>query len=196
MFWLILAITVWGVIHSITASLGFKESLRRSFGDGFMRFYRLLYNVFSVISFAPILYLMLVLPDNDLYQAPPPWIYLKLAGQGLSALLLLFAVLQTDALSFAGLRQLFGEDKPGNLVTKGFYRFIRHPLYTFGLLFLWLTPKVSVNTFVVYASLTVYILGGAYFEERKLLREFGQKYEDYKSTTPMFIPFLKFGGNK
>jgi methanethiol S-methyltransferase len=196
MLWLILAIAAWGVVHSFTASLGFKNILHRSFGDGFMRWYRLLYNVFSVISFAPILYLMYVLPDRNLYQAPSPWSYLMLAGQGFSALLLVIAVLQTDALSFAGLRQLFEQEKPGKLVTKGFYRFIRHPLYTFGLLFLWLTPKVSVNTFIVYASFTVYILVGAYFEERKLLREFGQEYEDYKSTTPMLVPFLKFDGNK
>jgi methanethiol S-methyltransferase len=196
MFWLILGILVWGVVHSITASLGFKNFLHRSFGDGLMRFYRLLYNVFSIISFAPILYLIVVLSDRDLYQVPPPWSYLMLAGQALSALLLVIAILQTDALSFAGLRQLFEQEKPGKLVIKGFYRFIRHPLYTFGLLFLWLTPKASVNMFVVYVSLTGYILVGAYFEERKLLREFGQEYEDYKSTTPMFIPFLKFGGNK
>lgn len=196
MFWLILAILVWGVVHSITASLGFKDFLRRSFGDGFMRFYRLLYNVFSVVSFAPILYLMVALPDRDLYQAPPPWSYLMLAGQGLSALLLLAAVLQTDSLSFVGLRQLFEEEKPGKLVTRGFYRLVRHPLYTFGLLFLWLSPKVSLNSFIVYLSLTVYILIGAYFEERKLLREFGDEYKAYKSATPMLVPFLKFGGNK
>lgn len=196
MFWLILAILVWGIVHSVTASLGFKDFLRRSLGDGFMRFYRLLYNVFSVVSFAPILYLTVALPDRDLYQAPPPMSYLMLAGQGLSALLLLVAVLQTDSLSFVGVRQLFEEEKPGKLVTRGFYRLVRHPLYTFGLSFLWLSPRVSLNSFILYVSLTVYILAGAYFEERKLLREFGQEYEDYKSTTPMFVPFLKFGGNK
>lgn len=196
MFWLVFAIIVWGVIHSITASLGFKESLRRTFGDGFMRFYRFLYNVFSVVSFAPILYLMVALPTRGLYQVPSPWNYLMLAGQGLSALLLLLAVLQTDTLSFVGLRQLFEEEKPGKLETKGFYRFMRHPLYTFGLLFLWLSPGMTVNSFIVYLSLTVYILIGAYFEERKLLREFGQEYADYKAVTPMIIPRLPFGRNK
>jgi methanethiol S-methyltransferase len=196
LFWLILAILVWGVVHSITASLGFKDFLRRSIGDSFMRLYRLMYNVFSVVSFAPILYLMVALPDRSLYQTPPPWSYLMLAGQGLSALLLLVAVLQTDSLSFVGLRQLFEEEKPGELVTKGFYRLVRHPLYTFGLSFLWLSPKVSLNSFILYVSLTIYILVGAYFEERKLLREFGDEYKAYKSTTPMLVPFLKFGGNK
>jgi protein-S-isoprenylcysteine O-methyltransferase Ste14 len=104
--------------------------------------------------------------------------------------------LQTDTLSFVGLRQLFEDEKPGKLVTSGFYRVMRHPLYTFGLLFLWLSPNVSVNSFVLYLALTVYIFIGAYFEERKLMREFGQEYTDYKSVTPMIVPGLKFGGNK
>lgn len=195
MFWLVFAILVWGVVHSITASLGFKESLRRTFGVGFMKYYRLLYNVFSAVSFAPILYLMVALPTRGLYQIPSPWSYLMLAGQGLSALLLLLAVLQTDTLSFVGLRQLFEQEKPGKLIKSGFYRSMRHPLYTFSLLFLWLSPNMTVNSFIVYLSLTVYILVGAYFEERKLLREFGQEYADYKAVTPMIIPRL-FTGNK
>lgn len=195
MSWLILAILVWGVVHSLTASLGFKNFLRRTFGGGFMKYYRLLYNLFSALSFAPILYLMVALPTRDLYQIPSPWSYLMLAGQGLSALLLLIAVLQTDTLSFVGLRQLFEEEQPGRLVRSGFYGLVRHPLYTFGLLFLWLSPNMTVNSLIVYLSLTIYILIGAYFEERKLLREFGQEYADYKSVTPMIIPRF-FGGNK
>lgn len=119
-----------------------------------------------------------------------------LAGQGISALLLLIAVLQTDVFSFVGLRQLFEEEKPGKLVTSGLYRMVRHPLYTFSLAILWFSPTVSLNSFFVYVSLTVYILIGIYFEERKLLREFGQEYERYRSVTPMLIPFLKLGGNK
>ena len=86
--------------------------------------------------------------------------------------------------------------RKGDLVTGGLYRFVRHPLYTFSLLILWLSPSMTVNTFIVCAALTIYVLIGIIFEERKLLREFGQKYEDYKSVTPMLIPGLKLGGNK
>lgn len=196
MFWLIPAIVVWGVVHSIMASLGFKNSLRRVLGDGFMRFYRLLYNIFSVISFAPIFYLMTVLPNQNFYQVSAPWNSVMLVGQGLSVILLFIAFLQTDTLSFVGLRQLFEEENPGRLVKSGFYRVMRHPLYTFGLLILWLSPNMTVNSFIVYFALTIYIFVGAYFEERKLLREFGQEYADYQSVTPMIIPDLKFGGNK
>jgi protein-S-isoprenylcysteine O-methyltransferase Ste14 len=196
MFWLILAIVLWGIVHSIMASVGFKNLLQRTFGNGFMKFYRLLYNIFSAISFVPILYLMAVMPNRALYQVPAPWSYLMLAGQGLSVLLLFAAVLQTDTLAFVGLRQILTDEENGKLVTGGLYRFVRHPLYTFGLLILWLTPSMTINSLIFYISLTVYIFVGTYFEERKLLREFGQEYADYKTATPMLIPGVKFGGNK
>jgi protein-S-isoprenylcysteine O-methyltransferase Ste14 len=196
MFWLLLGIALWGILHSWFASLGLKNVLRGALGSGLMRFYRLVYNLFAGISFAPILYLMVALPDKALYRVPAPWSYLMLAGQVASAVLLLASVLQTDLLSFAGLRQLFEEEKQGSLVTGGLYRSIRHPLYTFSLLILWLSPSISVNSFIVYASLTVYVMIGIFFEERKLLREFGQEYAHYKSSTPMLIPGLKLGGNK
>ena len=196
MFWLILSIALWGSIHSLLASLSFKDLLRRTLGDKFMKSYRLLYNIFAVISIAPVLYLMAVLPDEALYQVPPPWSYLMLLGQGISVFLLFVAVLQTDVLSFAGLRQLIEEERTGKLVTHGLYRFVRHPLYTFSLLILWLSPKVTINSFIVYLALTLYVLVGAFFEERKLLREFGQEYANYRSVTPMLMPGLKLRGNK
>ncbi|MEW6241487.1 MAG: NnrU family protein [Chloroflexota bacterium] len=189
---IVLAVLVWGVIHSIMASLPFKNWLIGAFGKTLARGYRLFYNAFSLITFLPILWLVVILPDAPFYSVPAPWSYLMLAGQGLSALMLVVGVLQTDTLSFVGLRQLFEEEKPSPLVTHGLYRLVRHPLYTAGLLFLWLTPNVSLNSFTLYVSATIYILVGAYFEERKLLREFGQAYADYKAKTPMLIPGMKF----
>ena len=188
MFWLIFVIAVWGIVHSLLASLRFKDFLRRALGNGFMKFHRLLYNLFAVISIAPALYLMVSLANKTLYRVPSPWSYVMLTGQGVSVFLLFVAVLQTDVLSFTGLRQLVEEEKKSDLVTNGLYRFVRHPLYTFSLLILWLSPSLTVNSFVVYAALTVYILIGIIFEERKLLREFGQEYANYKSVTPMLIP--------
>jgi protein-S-isoprenylcysteine O-methyltransferase Ste14 len=40
-------------------------------------------------------------------------------------------------------------------------------------------------------GLTVYILIGALFEERKLLREFGEAYAEYRRRTPMLIPWFR-----
>jgi methanethiol S-methyltransferase len=188
MIWLLLSIALWGILHSLLASNEAKEFFRRILGDAFMRLYRLLYNLFAFFSFLPILYLMVVLPDTILYQVPAPFSLLMRLGQGGALILLIAAAFQTDLLSFAGLRQIFEEEKKGPLMTGGLYRYVRHPLYTFSLLILWLSPDMSLNSFLVYLALTVYILIGVIFEERKLLREFGEEYENYRSVTPMLIP--------
>ena len=114
-------------------------------------------------------------------------------GQLLAALMLIVAFLQTDSLSFVGLRQLFETEKFSQLVTRGLYRVVRHPLYTFGLLFIWLTPNVSQNSLTIYIGATIYTLVGAYFEERKLLRDFGDAYAEYRRITPMLIPGFVLG---
>ena len=188
MLLLVLAIAAWGAVHSWMASLGFKDALRRRLGDGASRVYRLVYNLFSVVSFAPILLLMRSLPDRVLYTVPSPWLYIMLAGQLAAVLCIIVALLQVDAVSFVGLRQLFEQEKPSMLVTSGFYRYIRHPLYLFGLLIIWLTPIMTFNLLIVYLSLTGYLILGAIFEERKLLREFGPAYAEYKARTPMILP--------
>jgi protein-S-isoprenylcysteine O-methyltransferase Ste14 len=55
---------------------------------------------------------------------------------------------------------------------------------------------MSLNSFVVYAALTLYVFVGIIFEERKLLREFGNDYANYRSATPMLIPGLNYLWNK
>jgi protein-S-isoprenylcysteine O-methyltransferase Ste14 len=184
---LLIALALWGVVHSILASNFAKNML------GGASFYRLGYNIFAAISFAPILYLMKTLPDQLVYQVSAPWSMFMFGGQIFAAIMLFVAFLQTDSLSFVGLRQLFETTGSSQLVTRGLYRIVRHPLYTFGLLFIWLTPTVSQNSLTVYIGATLYTLTGAYFEERKLLREFGDSYAEYKKKTPMLIPGLVFG---
>jgi protein-S-isoprenylcysteine O-methyltransferase Ste14 len=190
-FILLLALAIWGVVHSFLASHLAKDLLRLKMGS--MDFYRLAYNIFAAISFLPILYLMATLPNQLAYEIPSPWNLVMFGGQLLSAILLLIAFLQTDSLSFVGLRQLFEKEESGALVIHGLYRVVRHPLYTFSLLFIWLTPTVSQNSLTVYIGSTLYIFIGAYFEERKLLRDFGEAYANYKKSTPMLIPGLVLG---
>ena len=188
MIWLLLAVALWGIIHSLLASNEAKNFFRRTFGGGFMRLYRMLYNLFAVVSFLPILYLMVTLADRMLYEVPAPFNIVMRLGQGTALILLVVAVFQTDVLSFVGLRQILKEEKKGPLMTNGLYRHVRHPLYTFSLLLLWLSPSMSLNSFIVYLALTIYILIGIIFEERKLLREFGEEYANYRSVTPMLVP--------
>jgi len=118
-----------------------------------------------------------------------PWLYLSLTGQVFAVVFLIIGLLQTDTLSFVGLRQLIeGKEPAPKMVSHGLYRWVRHPLYTAGLLIIWLTPVISLNSLVVIILLTIYIFVGALFEERRLQREFGTEYLDYKFSTPMLIP--------
>lgn len=182
---ILLSLAIWGVVHSFLASQLAKDL----FNIG--RLYRLGYNLFAGVSFLPILYLSATLPDTPLYQIPAPWSYLLFTGQGLSAVLLLVSLLQTDTLSFIGLRQVFEEkETPSVLTTRGPYKWVRHPLYTFSLLFIWLSPSMSQNSLALYIGVTIYVFIGAYFEERKLLREFGEAYAEYKRKTSFIIPGL------
>lgn len=189
--YLILASALWGLVHSWLASHLFKDAARRALGESFMRWHRLLYNVFAVISVLPVLFLSMILPDQKFYSVPAPFSFALNLVQALAAFALLIGVLQTGAWNFAGLYALTGvEPKPDNLITGGLYRFVRHPLYSAGLLFIWFSPSMTVNRFVLYAAFTVYILIGAVFEERKLLKDFGEEYARYRAKTPMLIPGL------
>jgi protein-S-isoprenylcysteine O-methyltransferase Ste14 len=98
--------------------------------------------------------------------------------------------MQTGIGSFLGLSQLMGEKQEVSpqLVTSGLYRWVRHPLYTAGLVFIWFTPFMTQNLLALYAGFTLYLVVGASFEERKLLREFGETYIEYRKRTPMLIP--------
>jgi protein-S-isoprenylcysteine O-methyltransferase Ste14 len=47
---------------------------------------------------------------------------------------------------------------------------------------------MTVNRLVLLATFTLYILIGAWFEERKLLKDFGPAYAEYKTRVPMLFP--------
>ncbi|MEX2161133.1 MAG: isoprenylcysteine carboxylmethyltransferase family protein [Anaerolineales bacterium] len=189
------AFAAYSVLHSILASPGAKDWAQRSFGaEATRRGYRFFFNVVGVITLLPVLALVAWLPDTPLYSVPFALRPVFLVGQGLGVLLLAAALRMTDALDFAGLRQL----AEPQLVTGGVYRYMRHPLYTGSLLVLWLLPGMSVNWFALMLGITLYFIVGAHYEERKLERYFGKAYREYKARTPMFIPRprkIKEGGS-
>jgi len=169
-----------------------KTAIRRTFGPASDRYYRLAFNIFGAVSLIPALALALLLPDQRLYAVPFPWSLLLLAIQVLALLGLAAALLQTGARKFLGFQQLFEpQGGKGELVTAGLYRWVRHPLYVAGMIFLWATPLMTRNLFALYLGLTAYLIIGAKYEERKLLSEYGSSYSRYREQTPMFIPGLK-----
>lgn len=189
--YLIVASVLWGVVHSLLASHVAKDAIRRFSGPlAFDRLYRFSYNFFSLASLFPIAAILATFPDRSLYSIPSPWVYLTSVIQGLAIMLLIATLMQTDPFEFLGLAQLtqVGASSPPALVTDGWYAYVRHPLYLAILILFWLIPEMTVNRLTVIATLTLYLVLGAYFEERKLLRDFGAAYAEYRSRTPMLIP--------
>jgi protein-S-isoprenylcysteine O-methyltransferase Ste14 len=183
---------LWGLAHSVLASHGFKRLVRRWSGElAYTRLYRFSYNLFSFASLFPIAMMLLVYPDQQLYAIPEPWVYLTTLIQGLAAMALIAGVMQTGFWEFSGLAQLaptYPTSKTASLVTSGLYAYVRHPLYTAGLVFIWFSSEMTVNRLALWLVFSLYLVIGAFFEERKLLKDFGAAYAEYKSRTPMLIP--------
>jgi protein-S-isoprenylcysteine O-methyltransferase Ste14 len=179
------ASVLYALVHSLLATRFFKTWGRRHL-PAFDRWWRLGYNVLAVVTLLPVLWLMATLPDRLLYAIDPPTTLLMQLGQFLSAVALVMAVLQSNPLYFAGLAQLLGDAEDGgdSLVISGFYAYMRHPLYVFSILFLWFSPTMTVNQFVVYALATAYFYVGSLHEERRLARTFGDAYERYRRQVP------------
>lgn len=181
---------IYGVVHSWLASISVKNWLRQRFGPATDRWYRLAYNIFAVITLLPMLPMMALLPGQTLYVVPSPWRWLMVAGQLLAILAVAISLLQTGALHFIGLSQLVEENpiQGDTLNLGGFYAWVRHPLYTFSLVFLWLTPAMTTNTLTVFILFTLYFYFGSIYEERRLVAKFGAAYQNYRQQVPRLIP--------
>jgi len=181
---------VYAVVHSLLASLRFKNWVRRTTGPQSDRWYRLAYNVFATLTFLPVFPMLALLPDQMLYVVSPPWRWLMMVLQFFAMIAFVRAFFQTDVLHFLGISQLFTSDAQENkpLVIEGFYCWVRHPLYTFSLIVLWLIPDMSQNMLTFTLLTTLYFLVGSIFEERRMLHEFGEAYAAYQRQVPRLIP--------
>ncbi len=112
--------------------------------------------------------------------------YLTMA---LGALITVSGAKELDLLEFFGLRR---SKEKGVLSQKGVYGMVRHPLYLGVIMFIWFYPTLKVIDLVGNTGLTLYLIIGAYLEEKKLLLEFGDEYREYRKKTPMFIPRFDF----
>ncbi len=82
----------------------------------------------------------------------------------------------------------------GQLVTRGIYRWIRHPQYTgfmlitFGMILEWATLPLLI----MWPILGVLYYRLARREEADMEQEFGKPYDEYRRKTSMFVPLPHF----
>lgn len=180
----------WAAVHSWLASLAVKDWARRVLGPGVERWYRLAYVGLAVLTLAPLPVLLALLPDRTLYVVPTPWRWLLVAGQVGGAIGAGVAIWQTGLFEFVGLAPLFGGVRTagGALQVRGLYCYVRHPIYLFSMILLWLTPVMTVNLLVTYLLFMLYFYVGSLHEEQRLVAEFGEVYRRYQRRVPRFIP--------
>ncbi|MGB2896497.1 MAG: isoprenylcysteine carboxylmethyltransferase family protein [Anaerolineales bacterium] len=185
-----IAVAAYGALHSLLASNPVKQAFQRALGQTSDRFYRLFFNIVGGLTFLPVLAAAALDPGQTLYHLTWPWVLLTSLCQALAAILLLLGLLQTDSLHFLGLRQISHPEasEQSELVINGLYCHVRHPLYSAGLLFIWLTPVMTTSLLALNLGLTLYIVIGSIFEERRLVDQFGQAYRDYQRRVPRLVP--------
>lgn len=195
-----LSFVIWAVVHSVTAAASTKAFMRRRFGErAFAGWYRLIYNVLALISFVPVLYFLWTgFPQRVLWTIPAPLRYVTIMVQLLALLGLALSLLQTDVWAFVGVRQVVrfmqgapDPELPATLVQSGPYAWVRHPLYTFSLVFLWLNPVMTLSSLVLNLFALAYFWIGSIYEERRLVREFGDVYRSYQARVPRLVPWKR-----
>lgn len=188
------------VIHSLLASLTVKQWVAQRH-PAWLRGYRLFFNGTAILLLIPPVWATYALRGPLLWQ----W---GAAGHGMMILLNLLALAGFvwslrwyDGGEFFGTRQWgrggsvrdvaepladqLGEG--GALRISPLHRFVRHPWYSLGLLFVW-SHEMDLALLTGAIAITLYFAIGSRLEERKLIAWHGETYRRYQKRVPALIP--------
>ena len=196
---IILLFAVFGYTHSLLASEKVKRQFKKIFGE-LIAFYRLLYNISGLLS----LYLIYELspkPHIIIYDLPNPYDLIVLIPQFLSLAGVMWTFKYICFKEFLGVDQIkrFFEkryttelDEEFTLRIEGPYRYSRHPVYFFSITFLLFRPVMDLFYLTFFFCTVIYFYIGSYYEEKKLVRQFGEIYENYNKEVPRIFPVKLF----
>jgi methanethiol S-methyltransferase len=196
---IIVLLTLYGFIHSILASEKVKFFFRKTFGK-LIAFYRLGYNVFALVG----LYFIWDLaphPALQIYKLTSPYDYLVLIPQFLSLIGMVWCFKYISFKEFIGLNQIdrylkneYSDnelDENYTLRIEGPYKYSRHPIYFFSIMFLMFRAEMNLFYLTLFISFTAYFYIGSYYEEKKMIRLFGDDFRNYQKKVPRIFP-IKF----
>jgi protein-S-isoprenylcysteine O-methyltransferase Ste14 len=180
-------VAIWvayGLIHSLLAANITKSWAARKI-PALAHRYRLLFNLIAVVTLLPPALLNHALASEPLWawQGVGAWFANGLALAALAGFW--HSSRGYDMVGFMGLRS--GGDQPAKFVISDWHRHVRHPWYFFALIIIW-TRNMDLATLISATAMSAYFVIGTWFEERKLIAEFGQKYRDYRARVPAILP--------
>lgn len=180
-FWL------FALIHSVTAADRVKSKIIAAYPK-IKKHYRWIYNFKSTVLFF-LLYWFLP-PNGELLYRFDGWAEIALRiGQIISLIGLVHAFRAFDGKEFLGIPSHYNKsDSSASFISTGYFRFVRHPLYAFIILFLVLEPTMRTGKLIYTINFISYFIVGTFVEERRLARQFGQRFLDYKAQVPRLIP--------
>jgi len=185
----------WCTLHSLLITRGviafFKSILKEKFA-----YYRLYYNFFSILTLIPLLFYHFSIRERILFDWPGVWLLLKVAMY-IGAFKLFYGGYRVYDLQYvSGLKQIreFLKEKKSATMpfkTSGILKYVRHPWYAGGILLVWSFGVITDVSLVIKIILTGYFIIGTILEERKLVAEIGEPYNEYCRQVPMLIPWKK-----
>ncbi|GMU85767.1 MAG: hypothetical protein AMXMBFR48_10090 [Ignavibacteriales bacterium] len=187
----------FAVVHTATAGTGMKQYILSRY-PRFSPFYRLAYNLLSFFTFW-LFYELSPKPHYILVDLQHPWDLLILIPKIIAAAGFIYTFQHFDGAEFLGIKQAIvyirtgkaeADPDAGSVFTaKGPYRYSRHPLYFFLIIFLLAHPFVNWFYAMVTLFSIIYFYVGSWYEERKLLERFGAEYAEYKRRVPRIFPW-------
>lgn len=183
----IVGLVLYYALHSLLAANSVKQALQKVIPP---KYYRIFYNLTAVILLVGIAGLFLTITQTLLLILPAWLRIMTLIVSGLGLLVVALAMRNYNLREFAGLET---QDLAQNdLQIKGLNSWVRHPLYLGILIMVW-GLFLSFATDLILATAVIsslYIPVGIYFEEKKLIAEFGEAYLQYRKEVKMLIPFI------
>ncbi len=195
MKYVILSVLViaWCVLHSAMISVSVTEHLHKRLGFTF-RFYRLFFNVVSALTLIPVVLYAYSARTEPIFRWDGYLRIIQVLLLGTAALLFFLGACRYDAARLLGFKQIRegisnkGITDAGELETSGVLSIVRHPWYLATMLLIW-ARSLDISAIQVNVILTSYLIVGTYLEEKKLVREFGEKYRAYQKRVSMLIPY-------
>lgn len=185
-------LALFAVQHSVMARATFKRWWTRIVPPSAERS---TYVLAATVCLVVLLVVWRPITDDVWKVSAQPWRALLTALGLVGWAIVLLSTFLIDHSDLFGLRQVFARLRGRQLVehkfaTPFFYRAVRHPIYFGFLMAFWATPRMTLGHLLFAAMTTGYILLAVRFEERDLIRAFGEQYHDYRRRVPMLIPGL------